>query len=123
VEAQSVDNPALDPTLAAHLVVTTSLPTEADAARTAEAVVSERLAACAQVAGPIHSTFRWQGKLDRATEWYLHCKTTRGRYGELEQRLRQLHPYDTPEIIATPIIAGHQPYLKWVSETVEDGET
>lgn len=97
-------------------LVTTTLPTEADAARIAAAVVAERLAACAQVQGPVQSTYRWQGQVDRATEWYLHCKTSLPRVTELMLRLKSLHPYEVPEIVSTPIVAGYQPYLSWIDE-------
>jgi periplasmic divalent cation tolerance protein len=100
------------------LLVTTTVPTQADASRIAEAVVAERLAACAQVQGPIQSTFRWQGRVDQATEWYVHCKTATFREAELLARLKALHPYDVPEIVATPIVAGHPPYLRWIDESV-----
>jgi periplasmic divalent cation tolerance protein len=100
------------------LVVTTTTPSAADASRIAETVVAERLAACAQVQGPIRSTFRWQGQVDQATEWYVHCKTTSSRVPELLSRLQTLHPYDVPEIIVTPIVDGHLPYLQWVEDSV-----
>ena len=102
------------------IVVTTTLPTEDGARRVAETLVAERLAACAQVQGPVHSVFRWQGAVDRATEWYCHLKTTRARFPALEARLRALHPYDVPEIIALPALLAHAPYARWVSETLQD---
>ena len=102
------------------IIVTTTWPSDADAERAAEAAVVERLAACAQVQGPIRSVFRWEGKLDRATEWYCHLKTTAERYPALEARLRALHPYEVPEIVAVPVVAGSAPYLAWVREQVGD---
>jgi periplasmic divalent cation tolerance protein len=99
--------------------VTTTVATQADAARIAAALVEERLATCVQVAGPIISTYRWQGAIERATEWYCHCKTTRARYPALEARLRELHPYETPEIIALPIVAALPEYLAWIEEGVQ----
>jgi periplasmic divalent cation tolerance protein len=99
-------------------VVSSTLPSEADASRIAEAVVQEGLAACAQVIGPVRSTFRWRGALDHASEWYLHCKTTGACFAPLADRIRVLHPYDVPEIIATPILDGHPPYLRWIEESV-----
>ena len=103
------------------LIVTTTWPSEADATRAAETVVTERLAACAQVQGPIASVFRWEGKVDRATEWHCHLKTTAARYPALEARLRALHPYQVPEIVAVPAVAGSAPYLAWVREQVCEG--
>ena len=99
--------------------VTTTVATQADAERIAAALVEERLAACVQVAGPIISTYRWQGAVERVTEWHCHCKTTRARYPALEARLRELHPYETPEIIALAIVAGFPAYLAWIEEGVQ----
>lgn len=100
------------------LIVSTTLPNEADADRIARAVVEERLAACAQRQGPIQSTYHWQGTVEQSTEWYVHCKTAASRAEALIVRIRELHPYEVPEIIATPIIAGHAAYLAWVEEEV-----
>jgi periplasmic divalent cation tolerance protein len=102
------------------ILVTTTLPTEDGARRVAETLVTERLAACAQVQGPVHSVFRWQGAVDHATEWYCHLKTTQARFPALEARVIALHPYDVPEIIALPALLAHTPYARWVSETLQD---
>jgi periplasmic divalent cation tolerance protein len=80
--------------------------------------VEERLAACAQVTGPISSTYRWQGKVQQASEWYCHLKTTVERLPALEARIRELHPYDVPEIIAVPIMQGNAAYLEWIHDSV-----
>lgn len=101
------------------VIVTTTCPDEALAIRIADLAVTERLAACAQVQGPIRSAFRWQGVVDHATEWYCHLKTTRERYPALELRIRELHPYEVPEIVAVPVVAGSPAYLGWVAESVE----
>ena len=79
--------------------------------------MEERLAACAQVAGPIQSTYRWQGGVETAEEWYCHLKTAADRAPALIARIRGLHPYDIPEIIAVPIVAGDPEYLRWVGES------
>jgi periplasmic divalent cation tolerance protein len=100
------------------VLVTTTVPSQADATRIAETTVAECLVACAQVQGPVQSTFRWQGRVDRATEWYVHCKTAASRVPELIARLKALHPYDVPEIVATPVVAGYAPYLQWIEQTV-----
>jgi periplasmic divalent cation tolerance protein len=100
------------------LLVSTTLPSESAAQGIADAAVNARLAACAQVQGPIRSTFRWQGAVDHATEWYCHFKTTRERLAALQALITESHPYDVPEIIATPIVAGSQPYLSWIEESV-----
>jgi periplasmic divalent cation tolerance protein len=98
--------------------VTTTLPDRAAADDLATRVVEERLAACAQVLGPLSSTFRWQGRVDVASEWYCYLKTTTERLPALQARIRELHPYDVPEIIAVPILQGDAEYLEWIHESV-----
>jgi periplasmic divalent cation tolerance protein len=98
--------------------VTTTLPDQAAAERLAATLVDERLAACAQVSGPISSTYRWEGTIERATECYCHLKTTNVRLAALRARIQQLHPYELPEIIAVPIIDGDAGYLRWIEEAV-----
>ncbi|MCZ2523399.1 divalent-cation tolerance protein CutA [Streptomyces sp. NPDC059506] len=98
-----------------HLAVLTT----ADSAERAEALaagaVEKRLAACAQVDGPVRSVYRWQGKVEHDAEWRVLYKTTAARYPELEAHIKAVHTYDTPEIIATPITAGSDEYLAWLS--------
>jgi len=78
--------------------------------------VQARLAACAQVAGPVVSTFWWEGDLERAEEWLLMLKLPAARYQELADFLTQRHSYDEPEIVATPIVAGAATFLSWIEE-------
>lgn len=96
------------------LLVVTNCPDDAVADRIALALVEQKLAACVNRLTSVDSIYRWQGKVERATEVPLLIKTTRERYGELEQAIRQLHPYEVPEIIALPIEFGHAPYLRWI---------
>jgi periplasmic divalent cation tolerance protein len=98
--------------------VTTTFPDQAGAQRAAATLVEERWAACAQVAGPVESTYRWEGTVERATEWYCHLKTTLARAPGLRARLRELHPYDTPEIIVLPVVDGDPDYLRWIDGSV-----
>jgi periplasmic divalent cation tolerance protein len=79
-------------------------------------VVEERLAACAQVLGPLSSVYRWKGNVERSSEWYCHLKTTLARWPALQARMRELHPYEIPEIIAVPILEGDAAYLRWIQE-------
>jgi periplasmic divalent cation tolerance protein len=81
----------------------------------ARSAVAARLAACAQVDGPITSTYRWGGQLETAEEWRITFKTTAEQYPALEAHLRAEHPYDTPEVIATAVVAGSPDYLAWVA--------
>ena len=100
------------------LVVLTNCPDELVADRIALALVEQGLAACANRLAPVHSIYRWQGNVERATEVPLLIKTTCERYGDVEQAIRHLHPYEVPEIIAWPIAAGNAAYLRWIaSET------
>jgi len=93
---------------------TTDSPAEAD--RICAAVVEARLAACAQVTGPIRSTYWWRGKLERADEYFLIMKTTQDRFAELARVIRENHSYEVPDIVAVPIVNGTEDYLGWISE-------
>ncbi len=94
---------------------------EADAV--ASSVLDRRLAACVQVVGPVESRFWWEGKLDTATEWLCLIKTTEERLDEVVATVREAHSYDTPEIIALPVVGGSESYLRWVTEVVADPGT
>ena len=93
---------------------------EVHAQRIADAVVSERLAACVNALGPVRSTYEWKGAVERDTEVTLLLKTTAARVAALTARVRALHPYELPEVIALPVEAreGHAPYLDWVAAQV-----
>jgi periplasmic divalent cation tolerance protein len=99
--------------------VQTTTATKADAERIAAALVEQRLAACVQISGPITSCYRWQNAIETADEWRCTAKTTRAAYPRVEQAIRGLHPYDEPEIIAVPIVAGSVGYLTWLVEQVD----
>ncbi len=100
------------------LVVLTTTETEADAERLARLLVEAELAACVQVLPRMSSIYRWQGKVEQAGETLLLIKTTRAAYARLETAIKQHHPYETPEIIALPVEAGSDKYLKWLMEAV-----
>jgi periplasmic divalent cation tolerance protein len=93
-----------------------------EAERIATALVEERLAACVNVLGPVRSTYRWKGAVERADEVLLIGKTRRALVARLAARVRALHSYDVPEVIALPITAGSAPYLSWLAtETGKPG--
>ncbi|MBW8480751.1 divalent-cation tolerance protein CutA [Actinomadura parmotrematis] len=100
----------------AYVQVTTTTDSRAEAAAIAKAAVAERLAACAQLVGPIASTYWWEGEIESAEEWLVLFKTTAGRFDELAALIGDNHSYDTPEIIATPVVAGSLDYLAWIAE-------
>jgi periplasmic divalent cation tolerance protein len=104
--------------MAEYLQVTTTAGSEEEAERISAALVERRLAAYVQVVGPIASRYRWQGALEQATEWVCVAKTSAARYAELEGAIRELHSYEEPEIVATPIVAGSAGYLEWLGENV-----
>jgi periplasmic divalent cation tolerance protein len=93
------------------LEVHTAVPAESDAERIGAHLVDTRLAACVQVVGPIRSTYRWQGRVEEAEEWLLLVKTTVARYPDVAAAIGAMHPYDEPEIIALPVVAGSAGYL------------
>ena len=90
-------------------------PDQETAARSAERLVGERLAACVNLLPGIASIYRWEGEVQRETEVLLLIKTVAGRLPALTETLRGLHPYQVPEIIALPIAAGLPDYLNWVT--------
>ena len=97
------------------LLVIANCPDEACANRIALAVVEAGLAACVNLLPRVQSVYRWQGNIESASELPLLIKTTAGRYTELETAIRELHPYDVPEIIALPIAQGLPAYLDWLA--------
>lgn len=104
------------------LLAVTTCPTPESAEKLATAVVSEGLAACVNQLPGTLSTYMWQGKLHRDTEVVLLIKTTVTQMGALESRLKALHPYELPELIAVPVCAGSTPYLDWIRQnTVSKG--
>jgi periplasmic divalent cation tolerance protein len=89
-----------------------------EAARLADMLVGAHLAACVQILPQIESVYRWEGKIERQSEILLLAKTTRAKFDELEREVRSLHSYDTPEIVALPIVAGSARYLEWLEQSV-----
>ena len=100
------------------LVVLTTCPDAPAAARIARDLVESGLAACVTRVGPVHSTYRWQGAIQDEPEVLLVIKTVTTRYSELEMRLKSLHPYEVPEIIALPVTRGSADYLGWLGAAV-----
>ena len=96
------------------VVVLVTVATREDGERLAAALVDERLAACVNVVGPIQSIYRWEGAVHHDQELLLMIKTRASLFAALEQRVRALHSYQTPEVIALSITAGSEPYLEWL---------
>jgi periplasmic divalent cation tolerance protein len=99
-------------------VILTTCPDEAVASRIARELVESGLAACVSRVGPVHSTYRWQGTIQDEPEVLLVIKSLTTRYPELQMRLKSLHPYEVPEIIALPVTSGSADYLSWLEGAV-----
>ena len=102
------------------LVVFVTSGSEEEALKIAHALVEERLAACVNLVSPIRSIYRWEGKICDEKEWLLVIKTHMARFDDLEKRVKALHSYSVPEIIALPIITGSSSYLNWLEEMTTD---
>jgi periplasmic divalent cation tolerance protein len=104
-----------------ELIVFVTAPNNDEAARIANSLVSERLAACVNIVGGIESIYRWEGEVMRDRETLLIIKTVDERYVELERRVKELHTYTTPEVIAYRIERGSDAYLEWLRDSTTRG--
>ena len=95
--------------------VHTTIDSRDAAQKIAETVVAKRLAACVQISGPIMSVYWWEGKIEHAQEWVCTAKTQKKLYQELEKVIKEVHPYDVPEILATEIVEGIKSYEDWIT--------
>jgi periplasmic divalent cation tolerance protein len=103
--------------LSARVVLTTAASIE-EARRLGQTLVEERLAACATLVPAVESIYRWEGNVERAAETLLVIKTTADRVAALEERLHQLHTYDTPEFLVLQVESGSAKYLAWLDAGV-----
>jgi len=101
-----------------YIQVTTTTETKEEAEKIAQYLVEQKLAACVQITGPIASTYRWKGKVENAQEWLCLIKTWEELYDKVETAIKKLHSYETPEIIAVPIIKGSKEYLHWIDDVL-----
>lgn len=99
-----------------HIQVMTTVDDRGAADRMAQGLVERRLVACAQILGPVRSTYRWEGGVAEDEEWLLFLKTRQEIYAELEEAIKELHPYTVPEILAVAVWAGNADYLHWLDE-------
>lgn len=96
--------------------VVTTTEKRQDAERIAVMLIEKRLAACVQIVGPVLSIYRWKEKIERAEEWQCHIKTRAALYDDVEAAIKAGHPYETPEIMAWPLLQGSHEYLTWLNE-------
>jgi len=106
-------------TAADAVVVLVTAGSREEAGRIGTALVTERLAACVNLIGPIHSIYRWQGSIEEAEEWQLVVKARAADLSALEARVKALHSYEVPEILARPVYGGSAAYLAWLDEATK----
>lgn len=102
-----------------YLLGLSTAPSAEHGRRIVRELVERRLVACGQVIEATTSIYRWQGRIEEATEAVILLKTTVERWKELTKVYASLHPYEVPELIAVPIAGGHKPYLDWLSAETE----
>lgn len=102
--------------------VLTTTARKQEAQQIAQTLVEERLAACVQILGPITSTYRWQDAIETSEEWLCLIKTRQELYAQVEAAICRVHPYEVPEILAIPVIAGSEDYLAWLQTETTQGE-
>ena len=101
------------------IVVLMTAASVEEATRIADTLVRGRLAACVQVLPEMQSIYLWKGEVETAREVLMIAKTISAKFGEIQSKLRAIHSYETPEIIALPIVAGSEDYLKWLTSSLE----
>ena len=104
-----------------HIQVFTTTANKEDARKIARDLIEKKLVACAQIIGPIMSTYRWKGKIEEEEEWLCLLKSRYDQYEKLERRIKSIHPYEVPEILALSVVKGSQSYLEWLDGQVESG--
>ncbi|MGE3154762.1 MAG: divalent-cation tolerance protein CutA [Nitrospiraceae bacterium] len=101
-----------------EVIVLVTTKTANEAKKLGKTVVSEQLAACVNIIGTCKSLYRWNGKVEESAESLLIIKTTRRRYQDLQKRIKSLHSYTVPEVIAISIVQGLPDYLAWIRKSV-----
>lgn len=102
-----------------YIQVTTTTEARQEAHTIAQYLVEAKLAACVQIVGPITSIYRWKSKVENAQEWLCLIKTQDDLYNKVEAAIKSHHSYETPEIIAVPIVRGSKKYLKWIDDELK----
>ena len=102
---------------AEYVIVLTTLPGDFDCRAFGRTVVEDRLAACVNILPAMESVYRWEGRVEQETERQLLIKTSRDRIVALWDRIREMHPYETPEFVVLSIQDGSDAYLRWIGES------
>lgn len=103
------------------LLVYITVPEKSEAFDLAREMIERRLAAGANITGPAHSFYRWQGKVCEAEEWQIFAQTSRSTYADLQEYVKSRHPHVVPCIIAAEITSGHRPFLDWIDQNSAGG--
>ena len=101
------------------VIVSTTADSKSLLEQIADELVSEKLAACCQISGPVTSIYAWEGRVDRSEEYVCSIKTIATLVKQVEATIRQRHSYKEPEIVVTAIVGGSESYLKWIIESLE----
>jgi periplasmic divalent cation tolerance protein len=99
-----------------YIQISTTTETKEQAQKIARYLVEQKLAACVQISGPSESTYHWKGKVENAQEWLCLIKIREDYFGKVEATIKKMHSYETPEIIAVPILKGSKEYLNWLDD-------
>ncbi len=100
-----------------YVVVLITVPVE-KGQELADFIVENKLGACVNVVPEVSSVYWWKGKVEKDKEALLVVKTLASKFGQLVEKVKEVHPYTVPEIIALPIVAGNEDYLRWIEESI-----
>ena len=104
----------------AFIQMMTTTETKEQAQTIARHLVDKKLAACVQITGPVESLYSWKGKIEKAREWLCLIKTREDLFPKIESAIKELHTYETPEIIAVPMIKVGKDYRKWMQKSLTE---
>lgn len=102
-----------------YIIVFVTCKDKNEAEKIAHTLLEEKLIACANFIAPVHSVFRWQGKVEQAEECLMVLKSRLDLFETLAEKLKGLHSYEVPEILAVPVVAGSEAYLAWMGEVLK----
>ncbi len=102
-----------------YIIIFITTPDKQCAQKISLRLINDKLAACAQVNGPIESIYQWKGQLHHDKEWRIILKSKKDLFSQIEKTVVEMHPYDIPQIMATEISDGHESYLSWIDECIK----
>jgi periplasmic divalent cation tolerance protein len=105
--------------LSEFIMVYVTVANKPEAEKIANELLKEHLIACANIIGPVSSHFHWGGKIDSAEEYLMIMKSRAGLFAELEKRVKALHSYEVPEVVAVSIVEGSEAYFDWMASALK----